>query len=229
MINEQKVLGIVTARGGSKGIPQKNICQAAGKPLIAWTIQAAKASNCLDRVILSSDDDAIIEVAKTFGCEVPFKRAPQLAQDDTPSIDVILDALVHCDGYEWVVLLQPTSPLRTSADIDEAIQKCVALAAPACVSVCKAEQSPFWMFTLQDSRIQPVIDIPLITRRQEMPNVYVLNGAIYIAKTDWLRQERTFISKDTVAFEMPVDRSLDIDEESDLDIFVSLLIKQRNK
>jgi N-acylneuraminate cytidylyltransferase len=227
MINGKRVLGVVTARGGSKGILKKNIRQIGGKPLIAWTIHAAKASTCLDRVILSSDDDAIIEVAKSFGCEVPFKRASQLAQDDTPSIDVILDALDRCDGYEWVILLQPTSPLRTSADIDEAIQKCVALAAPACVSVCKAEQSPFWMFTLQDSRIQPVIDIPLIKRRQEMPIAYVLNGAIYIAKTDWLRQKRTFITENTVAFEMPVDRSLDIDEELDLDIFNSLLIKQR--
>lgn len=229
MINGQMVLGVVTARGGSKGVPQKNIRQVEGKPLIGWTIQAAKGANYLDRVILSSDDDGIIEVAKSFGCEVPFKRAPQIAQDDTPSIDVILDALDRCGGFDWVMLLQPTSPLRTSADIDEAIQICVALGAPACVSVCKAEENPFWMFTLRDSRVHPVINMSLFKRRQELPIVYVLNGAIYLARTSWLRQKRTFISEETVAFVMPAERSLDIDDESDLDIFVSMLQKQRNK
>lgn len=226
MIAGQKVLGLITARGGSKGIPQKNIRPVGGKPLIAWTIQAAKASSYLDRLILSSDDDAIIEVARTFGCEAPFRRASRLARDDTPSIDVVLDALDRCAGYEWVVLLQPTSPLRTGADIDGAIQKCTTLAAPSCVSVCKATQSPFLMFTMQGSRIAPVADLTLMKRRQEMPDAYILNGAIYVAKSDWLRKKRTFIDQKTVAFEMPIDRSLDIDQESDLEMLSSLINKR---
>lgn len=218
MINGQKVLGVITARGGSRGVPGKNIRVVGGKPLIAWTIEAAQASKCLDRLILSSDDDAIIEVAKTYGCEVPFKREARLATDATPSIDVVLDALDRCPGYNWVVLLQPTSPLRTADDIDGALQKCIDLGAPACVSVCETEQSPYWMYTQKDSRLQPVIDMPLIERRQDLPRVYVLNGVVYAAQPDWLRITRNFLSAETVAHTMPPSRSHDLDSEQDFEV-----------
>lgn len=217
MINGQKVLGVITARGGSRGVPGKNIRVVGGKPLIVWTIKAAQASKHLDRLILSSDDDAIIEVVKTYGCEVPFKREARLATDDTPSIDVVLDALDRCPGYNWVVLLQPTSPLRTADDIDGALQKCIELGAPACVSVCEAEQSPYWMYTQKDSRLQPVIDMPLIERRQDLPRVYVLNGVVYTAQSDWLRITRNFISAETVAHTMPPNCSHDLDSEQDFE------------
>ena len=217
MIEGRKVLGLITARGGSKDVPGKNIRLVGGKPLIAWTVEAGLASKYLDRLILSSDDEAIMAAARDHGCEVPFKREARLAADDTPSMDVVFDALKRCPGYDWVVLLQPTSPLRRSEDIDAAIGRCVALGAPACVSVCVAEQSPYWMYTLQDGvRLSPLLPSSHATRRQDLPTVYVLNGAVYAADTGWLVKSRDFVTSETVAYEMPIERSLDIDTEADL-------------
>lgn len=217
MIDGKRVLGLIPARGGSKGVPGKNIFPVGGKPLIAWTIEAALKSRYVDRLVLSSDDDAIINVAKAWGCEVPFKRASHLAADDTPAVDVVLNALQQCLGYDYVVLLQSTSPLRITEDIDTALEYCVQRAAPACVSVCEAKQSPYWMFTLGESGlITPLLcgDIP--TRRQDLPPVYVLNGAVYVAKVDWLHDKKTFITSQTCAYEMPVQRSIDIDTVDDI-------------
>lgn len=217
MINGNKIIAIIPARGGSKGLHRKNVRLLGGKPLIAWTIEAAHASRYLDRVILSSDDDEIISVAAEYKCEIPFKRNSNLATDDTPSIEVVIDALKHCPGYEWVVLLQPTSPMRTSEDIDRTIEQLVTLNAPACVTVCETEQSPYWMFALEtEARLLPIIPVSNFSRRQDMPPTYALNGAVYVARTDWLLSERTFISTDTVAYIMPSERSIDIDTEEDL-------------
>jgi CMP-N,N'-diacetyllegionaminic acid synthase len=216
MINGNRVLGVIPARGGSKGVPGKNIRHVGGKPLIAWTIEAGQASKIIDRVVLSSDDLEIISVAQKHNCDVPFVRESQLAEDTTPTIDVVLDALNRCPAYEWVVLLQPTSPLRTSLDIDLAIERCVALNAPSCVSVCLAQESPYWMFTLnQDGHLAALLPNQAVTRRQDLPPVYSLNGAIYVANAEWLKRERKFLTSETVAYEMPVERSLDIDTEFD--------------
>jgi len=217
MIDGARVLGLIPARGGSKGVPGKNIRHVGGKPLIAWTIEAAHSSKFLDRVVLSSDDPAIISVAQQHNCDVPFVRDPQLAEDSTPTISVVLDALNRCPDYEWIVLLQPTSPLRSGQDIDQAIEHCVALNAPSCASVCLAQESPYWMFTLdQDARLAALIPHQGITRRQDLPPVYSLNGAIYVFKSEWIKRERKFVTPETVAYEMPVERSLDVDTESDL-------------
>jgi len=126
MINNKTILTIIPARGGSKGVKRKNVRNLAGKPLIAWTIEAAKNSKYLDRVVLSSEDKEIIKIAKEYGCEVPFVRSKELAKDDTPGIDVVLHALnMIRERYNYVVLLQPTSPLRTECHIDECIELCV--------------------------------------------------------------------------------------------------------
>ena len=218
------MLGVIPARGGSKGVPGKNIRLVAGKPLIAWTIEAAQSSKSLDHVVLTSDDREIIDVAKKYNCNAPFVRDSHLAIDTTPTVDVVLDALDRCPGYEWVVLLQPTSPLRTAQDIDQAVEQCIAFNAPSCVSICLAKESPYWMFTLnQDQNLAPLLPNAAVTRRQDLPPVYSLNGAIYVAKSEWLRQERTFLTPDTVAYEMPVERSLDIDTETDFLQLKSLL------
>lgn len=143
-----KILAIIPARGGSKGVPRKNIRELAGKPLIAWTIEEAKKSKYIDRLILSTEDDEIIEVAKQYGCEVPFKRPIELAQDDTPGIDPVLHAIEQCPGYDYVVLLQPTSPLRTVDDIDGCIEQLLSSdGTNFCVSVTEPEKSPYWMYT----------------------------------------------------------------------------------
>jgi len=216
VIKGKCVLGVIPARGGSKGVPGKNIRLVGGKPLIAWTIEAAKSSKFLDHVVLTSDDPEILAAAQNYNCDAPFVRDSHLAGDTTPTIDVVLDALDRCPGYEWVVLLQPTSPLRTTQDIDQAVEHCIAYNAPSCVSVCSAQESPYWMFTLnQDKNLTPLLPNAAVTRRQDLPSVYTLNGAIYVAMTEWLRQQRTFLTPDTVAYVMPVERSLDIDTESD--------------
>lgn len=229
MIEGERVLGIIPARGGSKGVPGKNVRDAGGKPLLAWTIDAARGSAYLDRLVLSSDDAAIIAAARAYGCDVPFVRDAALAADETPSVDVVLDAIERCPGYDWIVLLQPTSPLRSAADIDGALRRCVALRAPACVSVTRAAESPYWMFTVaRDGRMTPVMPRPAAARRQDLPPVYSLNGAVYVARTEWFRRERSFVTAETAAYEMPAERSLDIDTETDFQLLLTLLREHDN-
>jgi CMP-N,N'-diacetyllegionaminic acid synthase len=220
------VLAVIPARGGSKGLPGKNIREVGGRPLLAWTIEAARSCACIDRVILSSDDPQIIDAARRHGCDVPFVRDPVLASDTAPTIAVVLDALERCPGHEWVVLLQPTSPLRTAADIDAAFALCLELCAPACVSVSPARESPYWMYELDDEhRLRPLLDAGGASRRQDLPVVHSLNGAIYIARVDWLHRQQSFVTPETVAYTMPVERALDIDTEHDLFEFKSRLEK----
>ncbi|WP_081729211.1 cytidylyltransferase domain-containing protein [Pseudomonas sp. URMO17WK12:I4] len=217
MYQGKKILGLITARGGSKGIPRKNVIDVGGKPLIAWTIEAAKESKLLDRVVLSSDDDEIIQVARLLGCEVPFKRDSWLSGDAASSADVVADCLQRIPGYDYIVLLQPTSPLRSTEDIDSAIKTCIDKKAPACVSVCESEESPYWMYTLQGGGVMvPVINNGYL-RRQELPPVYVLNGALYVADVQWFARARGFMSSGTVAYCMPRCRSIDIDVIGDLE------------
>jgi len=224
VIDGASVVGVIPARGGSKVVPRKNVRDAGGRPLLAWTIDAARGSRYLDRTILSSDDAEIIAVARAHGCDAPFVRAGHLAGDDTSTLEVVLDALERCPGYPWVVVLQPTSPLRTARDIDAAIDRCVEARAPACVSVCLAHESPYWMYSLGDrGHLKPLLPDTGLTRRQDLPPVYHLNGAVYVARTDWLARERTFVSAETVGYEMPIDRSLDVDTERDFLLLDALL------
>lgn len=218
MYGDKRILGLIPARGGSKGLPGKNIRPLAGKPLLAWTIEAALQSGFVDRVVLSSDDESILACGRQWGADVPFVRPAHLAADDTPGTAVVQHALEQLPGYDHVVVLQPTSPLRSGKDIDGAIERLFSTKAPACVSVTMAEKSPYWMFFLSgDYRLQPVL--PFADRavnRQSLPDVYVLNGAVYVAEIGWLQQSGSFLSEQTVAYLMPVDRSVDIDSERDL-------------
>ncbi len=219
-----KILAIIPARGGSKGVPRKNIRNLAGKPLIAWTIEEAKKSRYIDRVILSSEDDEIIEVAKQYGCEVPFKRPIELAKDDTPGIDPVLHAIKQCPGYDYVVLLQPTSPLRTVEDINGCIEKLLANDADFCVSVTEPEKSPYWMYTLADERMVPLLPKDtLVARRQDLPKVYSLNGAVYVGKINKIVEVNGFISEGTIGYIMPQEKSFDIDTTVDFMICESLI------
>ncbi|WP_428623815.1 cytidylyltransferase domain-containing protein [Sedimenticola sp.] len=226
MIEQHSVLAVITARGGSKGLPGKNIRNLAGKPLIQWTIDAAKESIFIDRLILSSDSVEIIEAAEKVGCEAPFVRSENLATDHATTIDVIIDALDRVPGYQIVVVLQPTSPLRVTQDIDDALRLLCNSNAPACVSVRPAEEHPFWTFRIgPDHQLtayaKPESALPL--RRQDLPEAWCLNGAVYAAKTEWLKASRSFLTDETVAISMPSDRSIDIDDESDLVIADKIL------
>jgi CMP-N,N'-diacetyllegionaminic acid synthase len=211
------VLAVIPARGGSKGLPGKNIALLEGRPLIYYTIAAAQASQYIDRLVLSSDDDAIIATAQELGCDAPFRRPAALATDTAPAIDVVLHALDELPGFDIVVLLQPTSPLRMAADIDDALARMQHTRAPACVSVCPVVESPFWMYRIgEDERLEPLIEVST-ARRQDLPPVWILNGAVYAADTAWLRQHRSFLSPFTVAHPMPRERSLDIDTGADFE------------
>jgi len=220
VIGSRRVLAVIPARGGSKGLPGKNILPVQGRPLLAWTADAALAARALDRVVVSSDADAILAAARACGVE-PLRRPAELATDTATTLDVIVHALDACPGHDVVVVLQPTSPLRSAADIDGALERFAATGAPSCVSVCEAEQSPYWMYRLGAGQaLLPVVDgTPQATRRQELPTVYVLNGAVYVADTAWLRTTRAFVAAGTVAHVMPVERSLDIDTAQDFERF----------
>ena len=182
-------------------MPRKNLRYAGGKPLIAWTISAALGANSIDRVILSSDDEEIMKAGREWGSEVVFQRPAELAGDAATSIDVVLHALQQVPGYEFVVLLQPTSPLRTAQDIDAAFMLMRSIDAPSCVSVCETDQSPYWMFRLTgEGKLQHLLPpCEGLTRRQDLPPVYVLNGAIYIARVEWLRKTVSVLGDGCVA------------------------------
>lgn len=228
MYRDKKILAIIPARGGSKGILRKNIKKLGGKPLIAWTIECAQKSKYIDKVIVSTDDEEIADVAKEWGGEVPFMRPAELAQDDTPSVSVVVHALKECmhDGYSYVILLQATSPFRTPSDIDGAIEKCLDCGANTCVSVTEAEVSPYWMYTFAESeRLRPLLNIDKDSfyQRQKLPKVYQLNGAIYIVESDYLFRVQKLIDSDTLGYVMNAENSLDIDTIRDFIVAESMI------
>jgi CMP-N,N'-diacetyllegionaminic acid synthase len=219
VIAQQKVLGVIAARGGSKGIPRKNLQPVAGKPLIAWTIEAARQSRYLDRVVASSDDEEIIATALAHGCEAPFVRPQELARDDTPGIQPVLHAVSVLPGYDMVVLLQPTSPLRTAQDVDSCLELLVHSGAPSCVSLCEAECHPFLTYEqAPDGTLRSFVPGRSVAnmRRQDFPAAWRLNGAVYAARIVWLQQSLAFAAAGTVGYAMPSSRSLDIDTREDL-------------
>ena len=219
MINGNKILAVIPARGGSKGIKDKNITELAGRPLLQWTIDAAIKSRYIDRFLLSSDDPQIQSVAESLGCEVPFTRAAHLATDEASTIDVILDVLERVAGFDVVVLLQPTSPFRTAEDIDSCLELMMRDGAPAVVSLCAVKDHPALVFQLQnDKKITPFLSSPRgeSLRRQDLPAAFTLNGAVYASDIPWFIKNRTFTATEAVGYVMPESRSIDIDDAQDL-------------
>ncbi len=223
-----KVLGIITARGGSKGIPGKNLKLLAGKPLLAYTIETARASRALDRVILSTEDEAIAAAARDLGCDVPFMRPTDLAQDDTPHLPVIQHAtrwMQERAGYtpDAVMILQPTSPLRTADDIAAAVHLLETSGADSVLSVNEVPVHAHPMRTLRlDAQGDAVLFVsgePVrkrINRRQDLPPAWVMNGCIYACRTRVLFDAQPSLYGNRVAaYRMPADRSLSIDDLED--------------
>ncbi len=217
MIKGKSILAIIPARGGSKGIPKKNIKQLAGKPLIAWTIEEAKKSKYIDRLIFSSDDDEIIKVAKEWRCEVPFLRPKELSQDDTPGIDPVIHAVNTLpEKYDFICLLQPTSPLRKVVDIDGCIEKCILNNSDSCVSVTGVDKHPYWMYEIgKMDKLLPLFRDINITRRQDLPNVFVLNGAIDVTAYSQILGQKKIITDETLGYIMDKNSSIDIDDLND--------------
>lgn len=219
---EKRILGVIPARAGSKRLPGKNIKILAGKPLIQWTMEAAKNSKLLANVIVTTDDDAIIALAKDVGVDAPFVRPKYLAEDQSSSIDVVKHAISFMEKqgqvFDYVMLLQPTSPLRTSAHIDEAINLLYDKSSDGIISVCPTEHSPLWSNTLgEDGKMDSFIPSKIKNARsQDLPAYYRLNGAIYIASIEKLRAENTMFIKDNIyAYRMTAASSVDIDESID--------------
>ncbi|MDD3609137.1 MAG: acylneuraminate cytidylyltransferase family protein [Halothiobacillaceae bacterium] len=210
-----RVLALILARAGSKGLPGKNIRPLAGKPLIAWSIEQAQAARGVDEVLVSSDGEDILAIAREWGAST-LRRPQALASDEARSIDAILHVLEQRSSVEYLILLQPTSPLREVGDIETALQRCLT-GAPSCVGVRAVEESPWWMYTVDaQNRMQPLIPASgRPQRRQDLPPVYLLNGAVYVAQVDVLRRWQGFLGEGAVAHVMPAERSVDIDTAED--------------
>ena len=220
MIGDASVLGLITARGGSKGIPRKNMREVGGKSLLLRTVEAALGSMYLDRLVISSDDFEIMDAAREAGCEVPFVRPSHLAEDDTPHSQVIdhaLDALGA--DYEYFVLLQPTSPLRSTADIDGCIELCANRSAPVVISVTEFEKSPGTLVAVdEDGRLESLLKVPMSELPRQSVSAHIINGAVYVCRSDWWYANHRFLDDQTVGYAMPAERSVDVDSILDLKI-----------
>lgn len=217
------VLAVIPARGGSKGIPRKNVRLLAGKPLIAYSVEAAQHSAAISRLICSTDDNEIADVARSLGVEVPFMRPNHLASDAAGQLEVVLHAVHTVETldnivYDVILLLQPTAPLRTAEDIDTAL----ALfdeETDSVISFNRVERDhPYYMYKIEeDNRPVPLIKrAKHLTRRQQFPTIYVRNGAIYATRRNVLLAQNSFYGDCTRAYIMPPARSINIDSELDL-------------
>ena len=227
MIGGRRVLAVVPARGGSKGVPRKNIRVVGGQPLIGWTLEAARGSKYIDRVVVSTDDAEISDVVEGYGRGIALRRPAELATDEAGSQGVVLHALDACPGFDLGVLLQPTSPLRTAQHIDACLEQLTNRGVDSCISVSAASESPEWMFRIDEQgRMSPLLEPgERAVRRQDAPRLYLPNGAVYAFSIAWFRQAQRFLDPDTLAYVMPGDRSLDIDTEADLAVFEYLASK----
>jgi CMP-N-acetylneuraminic acid synthetase len=220
-VEGRPIWAIVPARGGSKGLPGKNIRELNGWPLIRHTIDAARAASLVCGVLVSTDDDEIASVARAAGADVPFLRPAHLAQDDTPAAPVVEHAITyleqHGEQVDAIVLLQPTSPLRRAEHVDAAVRLFFETGCDTVVSVCEVEHSPYWMYRLENGLLQPFVrDSPsTMTRRQQLPLLYRLNGAVYVTRRRVVMDEHRIMGETIRPLIMLPDESVDIDDEHD--------------
>lgn len=220
MIDGKRVLAIVPARRGSKGLPLKNIWPLAGKPLLAWPIAAARASAHVDRVIISTDDQEFADIAVAHGADAPFLRPAELASDTAPSIGFILHALDTLteagEVYDYVVLLEPTSPLTEGSDVDAALEQLVAADADAIVGVSRLEAThpAFAVRRAEDGSIVPYAAASFgeLPRRQDIEPLFALDGTLYISTADALRRERGFCHARTLGYVSARHKAHEVDD-----------------
>ena len=220
MIDDKKVLAIIPARGGSKGIKDKNIYPLCGKPLIAYSIEAAKQSRYIDEILVSTDSEKIASVAKDFGASVPFLRPAELASDTSKSIDAILHAIGTLKNnkqmFDVLVLLQPTSPLRSTEDIDGALEEFSRNSYKSLVSVSEVNDNPILIRTIDESgKLKRLLNTDSSVRRQDMKKYYRVNGSIYINLISEVDVNTSF-NDNIIPYIVPQERAIDIDEMKDL-------------
>ena len=232
MDDNEKVLAVIPARGDSKGIPRKNLYPLNGKPLIAYTIEAALKSKLLTRSIISTDSEEIAEVAEKFGGDVPFIRPNVLANDTASSIDVVKHAvkeLEKADGvrYNYAVLLQPTTPLRLSGDIDKVIQKLISTQCDTVITMVDVgAYHPARMYRIENDRLLGIMEESIaMRRRQDLPPIYIRSGDIYACKRNIIFNRNTMLGNDCRPLVIPSNRAVNIDTLEDL-LFAEYLLKQ---
>ena len=218
-----RVLGIIPARGGSKGIPNKNRKELGGKPLLQYTVEAALKSKMLDRVIFSSEDETLISIAKSLHVEVPFVRPAHLSTDASGSLEVVKHTVNYLsekgDTFDAICLLQVTTPFRTAGDIDVAIEKFIAEGNDSLISVQKVphQYNPHWVFEDTGNGTLKIAtgETEIIKRRQELPKAYIRDGSIYITKTEVLLTQNSFFGKTISYFETNPSTYVNIDTQED--------------
>ena len=225
-----KVLAVIPARGGSKGLPGKNIKLLNKKPLIGWSIESAKQSKLIDKTIVSSDDNEIINIAKQFGAETPFVRPDNLASDTSTTKDVLIHALTHLSSkgetYDYLVLLQPTTPFRKDGDINNMIKLAKESNADMVVSVKETASNPYYVLFEEDENGCLQKSKPSnYTRRQDCPTVYEYNGSVYVIKVSSLFENNSLSFNKTIKYQMDEFHSVDIDNQFDFDFAEFLLTK----
>jgi CMP-N,N'-diacetyllegionaminic acid synthase len=223
MYKNKKILAVIPARGGSKGIPEKNIVEVNGRPLIDYTISEALKSKYLDNVIVSTDSEKIAEIAKKCRAEVPFLRPKNLAEDQSKTIDVLINLIYQLTAtdifFDYIVLLQPTQPLRKSFHIDEAIELAIDNEYKSLLSVNLVQEHPILVRTIDNQgRLKNLLNINSTVRRQDFPTYYKVNGAIYINKIDDDFNENTSLNDNQYSYIMDKEYDLDIDEPLDLEV-----------
>ena len=217
---KKNIVAVIPARGGSKGIPLKNIKELSGKPLIAYTIEEALKSKMLDRIIVSTDHDEIARVSREYGAEVPFKRPADISED-VPTELVLKHTIKYLEEVERykpdiLVTLQPTSPLRKVNDIDNAINKLIYTNADSVVTVCEIDERPEWMVQIKSGKVKPFVtkEIKLVAR-QELPKLYKLNGAVFVSTRSLIMNEEKIVGGDIQPVIMGKEESVDIDTPID--------------
>jgi CMP-N,N'-diacetyllegionaminic acid synthase len=233
-MNDKKILALIPARGGSKGIKDKNIISVSGKPLISYTIRTAIDSGVFEDVVVTTDSERIAAVAKEHGADVPFLRPAELADDESKSMDVVMHAISWAESqkrtYDYLMLLQPTSPLRSSHDIISAVDLCAKMDADSIISVVACEHSPRLAGKLPENGSMEGFfkDRDVVSQnRQEYEAYYRLNGAIYLANMSKFKESGSWYMSRTYAYKMPAERSVDIDAWTDLKYAEVLLMENK--
>ncbi len=228
-----KVLGLIPARGGSKGVPRKNIRLLGGKPLLAYTIQSALAAKRLTKVILSTDDEEIAEIGRGYGVETPFLRPAELAKDETPMLPVVKHAMNWMEDsgerFDAVCLLQPTNPLRRAQDVDGCIELLIERNADAVVTVLPVppEHHPFWVYFENETgalRLSNGEETP-VPRRQELPPAFHREGSVYVTRRNVVMKDNSLYGKRLVGYPLDRDRSVNIDNAADWERAEGLISK----
>ncbi len=223
VIENHKVLAIIPARGGSKGIPNKNIVMLNENPLIYYSITSALKSRYIDILIVSTDDSQIADIAKSFGASVPFIRPVQFAKDDTPDFPVFLHAIQEMEKLDFfpnlVLNLRPTAPFRSTTTIDKALELFVEKTPDSIRSMSKVKKHPYWMYKINNLGVHPFIEgksMKEYPRRQLLPELYYLDGVIDIMRRDIIIREKNLYGEKIVAYLTPEIESIDIDDMNDL-------------